>query len=200
MDYVRPSQVAASMVKAGTAKADMDVVRTVVRSVLAGAIPACATTLALTASDQTGVVLAGTLVFPVGFVLIVLLGLELVTGSFALVPLAVLEKRCTARRMLAVFGWAITGHVIGCLMYAGLYTLAATKMGTDPGGSIVRMIVRASEAKTVLCNWLVTLGAVAPWFRRRRSARSRRCGCRSSSFSPGGLSTSSSICSSSRPV
>jgi len=178
MDYVQPSQVAVSMVEAGTTKADTDVVRTVVRSVLAGAILACATTLAFTASDQTGVGLAGTLVFPVGFVLIVLLGLELVTGSFALVPLAVLEKRCTVRRMFAVFGWAIAGHLIGCLVYAGLYALAATKMGTDFGGSVVRMIVRASEAKTiayknmgvdglllvfikaVLCNWLVTLGAV----------------------------------------
>lgn len=178
MDYVQPSQVVASMVEAGTVKADTDVVRTVIRSVLAGAILACATTFAFTASDQTGVGLAGTLVFPVGFVLIVLLGLELVTGSFALVPLAVLEKRCTARRMFTVFGWAILGHVIGCLVYAGLYALAVTKMGTDFDSSVVRMIVRASEAKTVayknmgadglllvfikavLCNWLVTLGAI----------------------------------------
>src|SRR2546426_7582570 len=35
------------------------------------------------------------LIFPVGFVMIVLLGLELVTGNFALIPLAVREGKTT---------------------------------------------------------------------------------------------------------
>ena len=39
----------------------------------------------------TGQPLVGALIFPVSLVMIVLLGLELVTGSFALVPLARLE-------------------------------------------------------------------------------------------------------------
>ena len=37
--------------------------------------------------------LVGALIFPVGLLIIVLLGLELVTGSFALAPLARLEGR-----------------------------------------------------------------------------------------------------------
>jgi formate/nitrite transporter FocA (FNT family) len=55
---------------------------------------------------QTGQLLVGALIFPVGFVMIVLLGLELVTGSFALVPLAVMRGTCTP-----VGCWR-TGH--GC--------------------------------------------------------------------------------------
>lgn len=178
MDYVKPNQVVNAMVEAGTAKGRASASQMVIRGFLGGAILACATTLAYTASNQTGIGLAGALIFPVGFVMIVLLGLELVTGSFALLPLSVLEKKTSVGRMLSSFGWAIAGHLLGCVVYAALYGLVITKMGTDMSNPMVQTIVQASEAKTiayhhlggegmllvgikaVLCNWMVTLGAV----------------------------------------
>ncbi|WP_150273935.1 formate/nitrite transporter family protein [Paenibacillus tepidiphilus] len=178
MDYVKPNEVLSAMIDAGKAKAELSVLQLIVRGALGGAILACATTLAYTATAQTGLPLVGAILFPVGFVMIILLGLELVTGSFALVPLAVLEKRTTTSRMLRNFFWVIIGHLLGCAAYAALYGLTLTKMGTDMSNPLIQTLITTSEAKTVaykamggdgmllafikavLCNWMVTLGAV----------------------------------------
>ncbi|KHL97589.1 formate transporter [Paenibacillus sp. IHB B 3415] len=178
MDYVKPSEVLTSMIEAGKTKAELGIMQLIVRGSLGGAILACATTLAFTATAQTKIPMVGALLFPVGFVMIILLGLELVTGSFALVPLAVLEKRTTIKRMLGNFFWVIIGHLIGCAVYAALYGLTITKMGTDMSNPLIQTLITTSEAKTtayksmgaegmtlvfikaMLCNWMVTLGAV----------------------------------------
>jgi formate/nitrite transporter len=178
MDYVKPNQVMYDMIEAGAAKARLKTSQMLIRGMLSGAILACATMLAFTASDQTKIPLVGALLFPVGFVMIVLLGLELVTGSFALLPLAVLQKKASSACMLANYGWVILGHLIGCLIYGGLYALIATKMGTDMSHPLIQMLVDTSETKTLgykalgvsgmllvvikamLCNWMVTLGVV----------------------------------------
>jgi formate/nitrite transporter FocA (FNT family) len=75
----------------------------------------------------------GAFVFPVGFVIIIILGLELVTGSFCLVPLAYLEKKISAATMLKNLFWVFTGNLIGSVAYAGLYWAAASQMGTKCG-------------------------------------------------------------------
>ncbi|GIO36675.1 formate transporter [Paenibacillus antibioticophila] len=178
MDYVKPAEVLESMIETGMNKARLTILQMLVKGFLAGAILACATTLAFTATAQTSLGIVGALIFPVGFVIIILLGLELVTGSFALIPLAVLERKTTFSRMLANFGWVILGHLLGCAVYAILYGLTITKMGTDLSHPMVQTLIQASESKTigyasmglpgmglvvikaVLCNWMVTLGAV----------------------------------------
>lgn len=178
MDYVKPNEVLSSMIEAGKTKAELSVLQLIVRGGLGGAILACATTLAYTAAAQTKLPMIGALLFPVGFVMIILLGFELVTGSFALIPLAVLEKKTSAARMLNNFFWVIIGHLIGCAVYAALYGLTITKMGTDMSNPMIQTLITTSEAKTtayksmgadgmglafikaILCNWMVTLGAV----------------------------------------
>ncbi|MBM6996238.1 formate/nitrite transporter family protein [Paenibacillus sp. DXFW5] len=178
MDYVKPGEVLGTMIETGENKANLSILQLLVKGFLGGAILAFATTLALTATQQTSLGLVGAVVFPVGFVIIVLLGLELVTGSFALIPLAVLERRVSLTRMLSSFGWVILGHLIGCAVYAVLYGLTITKMGIELTHPLVQTLIQTSEAKTlaykhlggsglalviikaVLCNWMVTLGVV----------------------------------------
>lgn len=178
MDYIKPKQVLVSMIEAGTMKANLGSFNLLIRGILAGAILACATTLAFTASVQFGIPMIGALIFPVGFVMIVLLGLELVTGNFALIPLAVLRKQATVKGMLFNYLWVIAGHLIGCATYGLLYSLVVTKMGHDTSGPLVQSLMTAAEAKTIayqklgmqgmilvsikaiLCNWMVTLGTV----------------------------------------
>lgn len=178
MDYVKPAEVLQNMIDAGQNKAELTKRQLLIRGGLAGAILACATTLAMAASGQTGIPMAGAILFPVGFVIIVLLGLELVTGSFALIPLAVLEKKATVGAMVRNYFWVIVGHLIGCGLYALAYVLIVTKAGSDASNPLIASLVGASEAKTiaykalgaegwllvfvkaVLCNWMVTLGAV----------------------------------------
>ncbi|OME78694.1 formate transporter [Paenibacillus sp. FSL A5-0031] len=178
MSYVKPAEVLDGMIDAGTTKANLSAFQMVVRGFLAGAILSFATTLAFTAVTQTTVGLTGAIIFPVGFVIIVLLGLELVTGTFALIPLSILERKTTISRMIANYGWVILGHLIGCGLYAILYGMTITKMGTDMSNPLAQMLIQLSESKTlgyqkmgfdgiilvtikaVLCNWMVTLGVV----------------------------------------
>lgn len=178
MDYVKPGQMLESLIALGEAKSKLPVTQKLVRSGLAGAILGCATTLAFTASVQTNLPIAGAVLFPVGFVLILLLGLELVTGSFAALPLAVLKGRTSAGKMASSFAWALIGHVIGAGLYAALYAMAVTKMGHDMSNPLVQAVISAAEGKTnayihlgadgwmlafvkaVLCNWMVALGVI----------------------------------------
>lgn len=178
MDYVKPGKALEALVESGEYKAKLSVRKKLTRSGLAGAILGCATTLAYAASVQTGVPMAGALLFPAGFVIIILLGLELVTGSFAAIPLAVLAGRVPARRMLSSFCWALLGHIIGAGLYAALYAMTISKMGHDMGNPLVQAVVSAAEGKTAayihlgaegwllafikaaLCNWMVALGVV----------------------------------------
>ena len=173
MSYVKPDAVLDQMVQAGTAKARLAVTDLLVRGFLSGALLGFATTLAFTATLQTHVGLVGALVFPVGFVMIVLLGLELVTGNFALLPLALRERRIGLGELLGNWGLVFAGNLAGSLFYAWLFTLTVA-----PDSEMARQLIAVAEAKTlgyaklgahgvlvavakaILCNWMVTLGVV----------------------------------------
>ena len=175
-EALKPAQVVSSMIELGVAKSLMPAGQLLVRSALAGALLGVATTLAFTAIAQTGVPIVGALIFPVGFSMIVVLGLDLVTGSFALLPMALMAKRVTVSQMLT--NWVITfvGNFAGALLLAGLMYLALTNAGHDAGGPIgdrIRAAVASRSAgyaaigldgyvtvfiKAMLCNWLVCLG------------------------------------------
>jgi formate/nitrite transporter len=173
MSYVNPETVVENMVQAGANKANLSIKDWLLRGFLSGALLGFATTLAFTAAGQTGVKITGALLFPVGFVMIVLLGLELVTGNFALLPLAVMEGKTPLSKLAANWGWVFVGNLLGSLFYAGLYCLTLA-----PDAPIIKAIVEAAEAKTlgyekmglqgmevafvkaILCNWMVTMGVV----------------------------------------
>ncbi|RID88231.1 formate/nitrite transporter family protein [Peribacillus asahii] len=178
MTYVQPEQVVKNMVQAGAAKSKLPIRDLVIRGALAGALLGFGTTLAFTAETQTQMGIVGALLFPACFVIIILLGLELVTGNFALIPLAVLEKKATWQGMLTNWFWVIVGHVIGGSFYAMLYVVAATHLGQVTDHAVAQKIIQVAEAKTlgysalgttgllivfvkgILCNWMVALGAV----------------------------------------
>jgi len=108
LDYVKPGDFIASVVETAALKGRLPVRDVLVRGFLAGALLGFATSRAFLATSQTGSGLAGAVVFPVGLVMIVLLGLELVTGSFGLLPLAFGEGKLTLGEMLANFACAST--------------------------------------------------------------------------------------------
>ena len=179
MDYVRPDAVLAAMVRTAVTKAALPARDLFVRGALAGALLGAATSLAFGAVVQTGQSIVGALIFPTGFVMILLLGLELVTGSFALLPLAWLERRVDAAGVLRNWGWVSLGNLSGALIYAALLVTALSMAGAsaqeDP---LAAKLVAVATAKTVgyehaglaglvalfvkavLCNWLVCLGVV----------------------------------------
>jgi formate/nitrite transporter len=178
MDYLPPAEMVEALVEAGAKKARLPVRDLLVRGALSGGILGIATTLAVTATAQTGMGIVGALIFPVGFVMIVLLQLELVTGSFAVLPMAVLEHRASMGGMLRNFGWGFIGNLIGALIYAALFAATLTTCFSAPPTGIADKIVALTEAKTLayashgaagmltafikaaLCNWMVCLGVV----------------------------------------
>ncbi len=180
MAYVKPEEIVESMLQAGAKKADLTVKALLLRGFLAGAFLGYATTLAFLAATQTGLGIVGAVVFPVGFVMIILLGLELATGNFALIPIAVKDKRTNIGRLLFNWTWVLIGNLIGGVAYALLYVIVTTKMGNIEPATIAaaQRIMTVAELKTLgyaqfgfdgtvsaftsalLCNWMVTLGAV----------------------------------------
>ncbi|HVT73994.1 MAG TPA: formate/nitrite transporter family protein [Lacunisphaera sp.] len=178
MDYIKPIDVVRNMISTGNAKAGLSTKDLLIRGFLSGALLGFATSLALTATLQTNVPLVGALVFPVGFVMIVLLGLELVTGSFALVPLAGLTGQRSPGQVAANLGWVFVGNLLGSVAYGILLYIALTSMGTEAPAGVAAKLVALAEAKTnayaahgtaglvtvfvkaILCNWMVCLGVV----------------------------------------
>ncbi len=178
MDYIKPAEVVKTMVAAGNLKAGLPIKDILIRGFLSGALLGFGTSLALTAALQTGVPLVGALVFPAGFVMILLLGLELVTGSFALVTLAGVDGQKSPLQVFSNLTWVFIGNLIGCVTYGVLLYVALTHMGLEPPTGVAAKIIALAEAKTngyaahgfnglvtvfvkaILCNWMVCLGVV----------------------------------------
>jgi formate/nitrite transporter len=178
MDYVRPADVAKAMVETGSRKLTLSISDLLIRGMLSGAILGVATSLAFNAAFTTGQPLVGALIFPVGLVMIVLLGLELITGSFALVPLPWLRGEATASAVIANWGWVFLGNLIGSVAYGALLAIALTDMGAIAPAGVAARLIAAAEAKTtgyeafgfagmvtvfvkaMLCNWMVCLAVV----------------------------------------
>jgi formate transporter len=178
MDFIKPADVVKSMLTAGENKAALSVSNLLIRGFLSGALLGFATSLALTATAQTNTPLVGALVFPVGFVMIVLLGLELVTGSFAVTMLAGVDRRRAWGQVMTNLGWVFLANLVGSIVYGALLYVVLTNMGTAAPSGIGATIVKIAEAKTIayasngfagmvtvfikaiLCNWMVCLGVV----------------------------------------
>jgi formate transporter len=80
--------------------------------------------------------------------------------------------------MLKNWFWVIIGHVLGAVIYAMLYIIAVTQLGQVTDHAVAAKILAVAESKTLgykslgaegflivfvkamLCNWMVTLGAV----------------------------------------
>jgi formate transporter len=179
MDYVKPADLASAMVNTGRNKLALSPIDLLIRGGLAGAILAAATSLAITGIVQTSQPLVGALIFPVGLILIVLLGLDLVTGSFGLVPLPWIAGEADAKRMIANWSWVFVGNLVGSVVYGALLAIALTNFGTAAPAGVAAKIIAVAEAKTVgyqalgfagmvtvfvkaiLCNWMVCLAIVA---------------------------------------
>jgi formate/nitrite transporter len=178
MDSLKPAEIVANMIALGETKARLGPLDLLLRGALSGALLGFATSLAFGATLQTGQPIVGALIFPVGFVMIVLLGLELVTGSFALVPLPALRGRVAPGTVLSNWAYVFLGNLIGSVIYGVLLAITLTNGFTAPAAGVAAMIVKVAEAKTlanqhagaagmltvfvkgILCNWMVCMGVV----------------------------------------
>jgi len=178
VDCVKPNEMIAEALKVAAKKMDLSVRDLLLRGILAGALLGYATSLAFIVVSQGLPPIVGAILFPAGFVMLVLLGMELATGNFALLPLGAMTGELGMSGILRNWGWVYLGNLLGSVLYAVLFYVAITNWGTSDGGALGELVRQAAQKKTVaymamgtkgwmtavvkgiLCNWMVTLGAV----------------------------------------
>ncbi len=180
MSYVKPADLVTRMVDAGANKILMSTRDTLIRAIMGGAILALAAAFAVTVSVQTGQPLLGAVLFPVGFILLYLMGFDLLTGVFTLGPLAWLAGRpgATTGGVLRNWGLVFLGNFIGAFTVAVLMAIYFTYGFTTEPSAVGHAIGEIGHGRTVgyadhgiggmvtlfvramLCNWMVSTGVV----------------------------------------
>ena len=184
MDYVLPNELVDGMIAAGGKKSTVSVKNLLLRGFYSGAILGLAVILALTVGIQSKLPFLGSVLFPFGFASIVLFGMELVTGNFALLPMATWAGKSSWGATFRNWSWVWLGNFIGTLVVAVIMYLSLTSGGTvDPsaeGGvwqkvaaKIISLNIANVEKKYealgslgfflaflrgLVANWLVCLG------------------------------------------
>ncbi|GAA3948251.1 formate/nitrite transporter family protein [Gordonia caeni] len=181
MSYVKPAEFVRSMVDAGEAKSFLSTRDTLLRAYMAGAILALGAAFAVTVTVRTGEPLLGALLFPGAFCILYLLGFDLLTGVFTLVPLALLDRRrgMTVRRVLRNWGLVFVGNLLGALTVAAAMAVVVTYGFSVAPDEVGRQLAEIGHARTagyaehgaagmltllvrgILCNWMVSTGVVA---------------------------------------
>jgi len=180
VSYLVPSEFATKMVDAGESKIFMSTRDTVIRAYMAGAILALAAWMAVTINVNTGQPLAGAIIFPIGFIMLYLLGFDLLTGVFVLCPLALFDKRpgVTVGGVLRNWGLVFVGNFAGALTVAFMMAFVTTFGFTQAPDKVGTIIGNIGEGRTLgyaahgaagmatlfirgmLCNWMVSTGVV----------------------------------------
>lgn len=178
MTYNKPTDVISAMITSGITKINLSPRHLMIRSLLSGGLLGIGTSLAFTAIVQTGLGITGAILFPACFVIVIILGLELVTGSFAVLPIAYFDKKIRFAQMAKNLCMVYIGNLLGSLIYALLFWISVTNFGHTPDSSLAAAIIKAAEGKTlhyaqygfdgtitvfskaILCNWMVTMAVV----------------------------------------
>ncbi|HTJ26016.1 MAG TPA: formate/nitrite transporter family protein [Candidatus Limnocylindria bacterium] len=181
LDFVRAPQMVQTMSDTGASKKDLPAAQIFVRGMFGGALLAFGTSLAFLAIAQGVPPIVAALLFPTGFIVINLLGVDLITGYFALVPLAWIHGRMTFGELLRAWFWVWLGNLAGGVLYAGMLWAGLTMTGRAPDATGLAAVATkigllktvhyeqfgtagafAAFIKAMLCNWMVTLGVVLP--------------------------------------
>lgn len=185
--YVEPPQLAEAAIDAGEAKVLMPARDALIRAFMAGALLTLAAAFAIKVTVSTGQPIVGATLFPIGFVLLYLLGYDLLTGVFVLVPLAWVARRpgVTIVGLLRIWGLVFLGNFAGALTVAFLVSVFVTYGFStsidDPTNSFAaygQKLAAIGHDRTVgykahgaggwaavfvrgmLCNWMVSTGVL----------------------------------------
>lgn len=180
MSYVKPTELVQTVIDAGASKVMLSTRDTLIRSIMGGAVLTIAAAFAVTITVTTGMPLLGAVLFPIGFIMLYLLGYDLLTGVFVLAPLAWLDRRpgVTLGGILRNWGLVFLGNFIGAFTVAVLMAIVVTYGFSTPPNEVGQAIGHIGEGRTVgyaehgaagmltlfvrgvLCNWMVATGVV----------------------------------------
>jgi len=180
MSYLVPSEFVRKMVDAGESKIFMSTRDTLIRAYMAGAILSVAAVFTVTMVVQTGSPLIGAMLFPVGIIMLTLMGFDLLTAAFVLAPLALIDKRpgVTVAGVLRNWGLVLIGNLAGALTVVMMMAVVLTYGFSVEPNEVGNKIASIGEARTLgyakygaagmltvfikgmLCNWMLSMGIV----------------------------------------
>jgi formate transporter len=173
MSFKEPNEITETGIATGVKKAGLSWDKTLVAGFLAGAYIAFGGLLAITVTSGMPEETWGSLptmfagaVFALGLILVVIAGSELLTGNFALVPLAAFKGRVKILSLFRNFGLVLIGNLLGSLFVAyflavesGVLTQELQLARLEEIATLKGQTETAWEIflRAVGCNWLVCL-------------------------------------------
>ncbi|MFC3885151.1 formate/nitrite transporter family protein [Bacillus songklensis] len=171
MAFHSPQRIAQLAVEAGTRKATLPLGSMLILGFLAGAFISLGYLLDIRVvadlPEEWGTfgTFLGAAVFPVGLILIIIAGGELLTGNMMAVSIACLSRQVTIRQLLINWFWITISNFIGALFVAYCFGHVA---GLIEAGPYLTKTVAIAQAKlgedfweslfsAIGCNWLVGL-------------------------------------------
>ncbi|WEG15049.1 formate/nitrite transporter family protein [Pullulanibacillus sp. KACC 23026] len=172
MMFNSPSQIAELAIEAGVKKAKMSVPNILILSFFAGAFIAFGFMLDIKVTTGTPAEwggftsFLGAAVFPIGLVLTLLAGGELLTGNFMTVPMAWFARKISFGALLRNWILVLIGNFIGSIFVAYVFGDLAQIANAGPVADKVAAVATAKDslhfgvafASAIGCNWLVCLG------------------------------------------
>jgi formate transporter len=181
-ETVPPAEMGAALAADAAQKAKFGTIHLMIRGFLCTPFLAYgAATVFIMVAQGVPLSVAG-LVFPAGYVTLSFLGLEMATGSFAVMPIGMYAGTITPFQLVRNWTWTLTGNLLGGIFFAWLLWFSWTYGGSVdppvPGQRLLLIVInKAAEHKIeymkygalgwcaaigmgVLCNWLVSLGSI----------------------------------------
>lgn len=171
MAFRKPQEIAQLAVDAGTYKASMPLKNMLVLGFLGGAFIAIGYLLDIRVIANlphewgTFGTFLGAAVFPLGLILILLAGGELLTGNMTAISIASLAKKVTVAKLLNNWFWITLSNFVGALFVAYIFGHVVGLTETGPyldktvavAGAKIDDSFWAAFFSGIGCNWLVGL-------------------------------------------
>jgi formate transporter len=171
MGFHSPQRIAELSIEAGTRKASLPLQSMLILGFLGGAFIALGYLLDIRVvadlPDDWGTfgTFLGAAVFPLGLILIIIAGGELLTGNMMAVSISCLSRKVTIKKLLKNWFWISISNFIGALFVAYFF---GHIVGLTESGHYLTKTVSIAEAKlddgfwgslvsAIGCNWLVGL-------------------------------------------
>lgn len=170
MELRTPPETALAASNAGAAKVALhdNFARLALLSILAGCYIALGGTLSLitgygfpgaTAENPALQKLISGATFPLGLILVVVLGAELFTGNNALLIPTFMQKRCTAWDVAKNWTIVYIGNFIGAVGFTWIFTYGAGLVDSDPWHSAILGIAKAKTSMSWIVVFIKGIGA-----------------------------------------
>ncbi len=167
----KPEEITQIAINAGVTKVNSSILKMLILGFLGGAFIALGFLLDIRVSGSmpeawgSFSTFVGATVFPLGLILVLLAGAELITGNMMSVAMALYDKKISIPALLKNWFWVTLANLVGALFVAYFFGHVVGLTETGPFLDKTVAIAKAKTADSFLqtfisaagCNWLVCL-------------------------------------------